>query len=105
MYRPWAHLKHNGGDVVIGLDAGEQTAFVATLPSFAEAYRRRVPVEAGREYHLRACIRPPRVELYVDDLLAVQCAFAPREFRTPSIGVFVDRGEVLLRDLAAYRLG
>ena len=91
VYRPLGAPEHNLGDVIIGLDAAEQTAFAATLPAFIEIHRRRHAVEHGRTYHLRSSIRPPRLELYVDDLLTVQCALAPRDMGTPSIGLFVQR--------------
>ena len=105
VYRPLGIPDHNVHDVVIGLDAAEQTAFAATLPYFMEHHRRRFPVEVGRPYHLRICLRYPRLELYVDDLLALQCALGPRDFATPSLGLFVDRGEVVVSGLTAYRLG
>jgi len=103
--RPQSNAGHNVGDIVVGLDAAEQTAFVGALPSFFECHRRRLPVQCERTYHLRVSLRPPRLELYVDDLLAVQCAVAPREFAAPSLGLFVDRGQVTIRDVAAYALG
>lgn len=103
--RPHGTLEHNVGDVVAGLDAAEQVAFVATLPAFMECHRRRLAVEHGRQYHLRAVLRPPRLELYVDDLLAVQCALAGRDWSAGSLGLFIDRGEATVRDLQAWRLG
>ena len=104
VFRPLSIPEHCVSDLVIGLDAAEQTAFAATLPSFMECHRRRFPVECGRTYHLRACIRPPRLELYVDDLLALQCAFAPRDMPDPALGLFVDRGVCTVADLAAYQI-
>ena len=78
VYRPLGTLDHCGGDVVVGLDAAEQTVFAATLPHFMECHRRRFPVELGRTYRLRVCIRPPRLEAYVDDLLVPCSAHWPR---------------------------
>ena len=103
--RPESTPDHCQGDIVVGLDAAEQIAFVASLPGFTEMFRRKFPVEVGQTYHLRVSLRMPRLELYVDDILAVQCAVAPRDFPNPSIGFFVDRGDVVVSNLILWTLG
>jgi hypothetical protein len=105
VFRPLGIPDHNVHDVVIGLDAAAQTAFAATLPYFMEHHQRRFPVQTGQAYRLRVSLRFPRLELYVDDLLALQCALAPRDFATPSLGLFVDRGVATVSELTAYALG
>lgn len=105
VFRPLGIPDHNVHDVVIGLDAAAQTAFAATLPYFMEHHQRRFPVQTGQAYRLRISLRFPRLELYVDDLLALQCALSPRDFATPSLGLFVDRGVATVSELTACELG
>jgi hypothetical protein len=102
--RPLGTPDHHAGDLVVGLDAAEQTAFAATLPSFTENHKRRFPVRVGQAYRLRICVRFPRVEMYVDDLLALQAAVGAREFTKPTLGLFVDRGVASVGNLTAYQL-
>jgi hypothetical protein len=91
-------------DVAVLLDAQEQTVIVARLPKFEGAHRRRWTVEYGRKYHLRVVFRLPRIEVYVDDMLALQCSIWLPSITAPSVGVIVDRGSVHLSKLAAYGL-
>jgi hypothetical protein len=102
--RPLGTPEHDAGDLVLGIDAAEQTVFAATLPQFIENHKRRYPVRVGQAYRLRICVRFPRVEVYVDDLLALQGAVGPREFAKPTVGLFVDRGVAKVSDLTAYSL-
>ena len=87
------------------LDAQEQTVIVARLPRFEEAHRRRWTVQHGRTYHLRVVFRLPRIEVYVDDLLALQCAIWPANPTAPSVGVMVDRATAQVCRVTTYALG
>jgi hypothetical protein len=105
VYRPDGGSRHPNGDIVAGVDAAEGTAFIGSLPSLFERQRRVADVGVDRAHHLRLSVRLPRLELYVDDLLAVQCAVGGRETPSASVGLYVDRGEVTVTDLAAWELG
>jgi len=95
---------HASGDFVIGFDAKDRCAFATQLYMFFPIARRTFPVEPGRAYRLRLYVRAERYELFVDDALVLQGAF-PRAFRRTdaSIGLFVDRGEAIIRRMSVYR--
>jgi len=93
------------GDIAVLLDAAAGQVTVGRLPVLSETYVRNHPIQAGREYHLRVCRRGLRCEVYVDDILVMQCALEPVESLSPGIGLIVDRAEASISGLAAYRLG
>jgi hypothetical protein len=109
VFRPDTRVSHSGsdrqGDFVFYLDAEQQQAVAARLPAFIEQHVRRLPVKCGRTYHLRLCIRKPRFELFVDDILVLQGALAWLPAPAPSVGLFVDRGDAAVCGLALYELG
>jgi hypothetical protein len=77
----------------------------ARLPAFIQAHVREFPLQIGQTYHMRLCIRQPRFEVYVDDILVLQGALQAQPMPAPSVGLFVDRGTVQVSDLALYELG
>jgi beta-fructofuranosidase len=93
---------HAGGDFVIGLDATQRCAFATQLPMFFPANRRQFSVEHGRAYRLRLCVRGDRYELFVDDVLVLQGAFPASRRTAPSVGLFIDRGEAIVKDLSLF---
>lgn len=103
--RPNSELAWPGPDIVFALDAEAQTVFSASLQEYADIRQRTCPIERGRPYHLRVCIRRPRVEIYVDGDLLLQFAMTFPDSPAPTIGLFVDRGVGTVRGLAAYALG
>ena len=105
VYRPDGDLSYPGGDVVFAVDAAEKCALSARTPVFNDMHKRVFPVERGREYHLRVCIRRPRFELFIDDELVLQFALPVDSPPHPTLALFVDRGEATITDIAAYELG
>jgi beta-fructofuranosidase len=109
LFRPDTHAKHSGsdqkGDFIFYLDAEQQQVAAARLPAFIEPHVRRLAIEHGRTYALRLCIRPPRFELFVDDILVLQGALAWLPTPAPSVGLFVDRGIADVSNLELYELG
>ena len=109
IFRPDTSIPYAGndreGDFVFMLDANEQRLVCARLPVFDQDRRRSVPVEYGKAYHLRLCMRPPRFEVFVDDILVLQSALEFPALTHPSVGLFVDRGVAEITNLAAYKLG
>jgi hypothetical protein len=109
VFRPDQYVSHAGsgshGDLIFYLDAERRQVVSARLPSFDQQRVRSFPVERGRPYHLRLCIRQPHFELYVDDILVLQGALRPQQTPAPSVGLFVDRGTATIADLALYELG
>ncbi|MFA5206436.1 MAG: hypothetical protein WC708_18720 [Lentisphaeria bacterium] len=93
---------HWNGDFLI-LDAERQELVYAAQPLFDYLERRRIPVEQGRRYNLKAVSRLEHLEVYVDDVLVM--AFARYRGIGGEVGLFVDRGaavfeNVRLRELA-----
>lgn len=109
IFRPDEALEYAGNDrdgaIAFFLDAEKQLLMSARIPLFDTDRMRSFPVEYGREYHLRVCIRPPRFEVYVDDILVLQSAVDWSNLKAPSVGLFVDRGSAVVYDFAAYKLG
>jgi hypothetical protein len=109
VFRPDTYRDHSGqdhqGDFVFFLDGSEQRAVAARLPAFDQQHVRAFPLEYGRSYHLRLCIRRPRFELFVDDILVLQGALNWQPAPAPSVGLFVDRGTAEVSGLALYELG
>ena len=93
-----------GKDIVFALDAEQGIVLAATLSTFDELGRRRHPIRPGQTYHMRVCIRPPRFEVYVDDILVLDGAAEFPQMPRPSVGLFVDRGQVEMAELEAYSL-
>jgi beta-fructofuranosidase len=95
---------HPNGDFVFALDAQDSCVFGASLTMFSPMNRRQFKVEPNHAYHLRLCSHSERYQLYVDGELILHGGF-PKEFvRTvPGLGLFVDRGETVIKKLAAYR--
>ncbi|MBE0695905.1 MAG: hypothetical protein IH586_03190, partial [Anaerolineaceae bacterium] len=109
VFRPDARLDHAGsdqrGDFVFYLDAETQQVAAARLPAFLQPHVRALPVEYNHPYTLRLCIRRPRFEVYVDDILALQGALDWQAAPTPSVGLLVDRGSAEISELELYELG
>jgi len=109
VFRPNTHLDHSGndeyGDFIFFLDAERQLAVAAKLPAFDQQHVREYPVETGRSYHLRLCIRRPRFEVFVDDILVLQGALQWQPAPAPGVGLFVDRGTAQVCGLELYELG
>lgn len=91
-------------DMVFLLEGRDQCLRAAHLNLFEDSTVRCWPLEMGRPYHLRVCIRRPWIEIYVGDLLVLQCSTEMAEPRRPSVGLFVDRGRAELTDIAVYAL-
>lgn len=102
--RPNKELDFTGPAMVFGLDAVEQTVFAANLTDFTYAGKRSFAVETGRAYHVRVCVRRPRIEIFVDDVLVLQTAATFPDSPAPALGLFVDRGNAVIRDVQAYEL-
>ncbi len=109
VFRPDTHVEFAGNDrvgsIAIFLDAEAQCVVAAQLPIFNQDRRQKFPVEYGKPYRLRVCIRLPRFELFIDDILVLQSALVWPEMPAPSVGLFVDRGDAEISDLALYELG
>ncbi len=104
VYRPDVSQTSSEGDLVFLLDADEQCVLATRLPDYVEQHRRRYTVQLGQAYHLRICVRPPRFEVYLDDVLVIQSATKFPENTTASVGLFVDRAVVELSNLSIYGL-
>lgn len=104
VYRPNSEQDWATGDVAFFLDADEQSVVAAQLSEFDQQQRRCLPVARGQAYHVRVSIRPPRFEVFVDDILVLQGARELPELSAPSIGLFVDRGAATVRDLRIFKL-
>lgn len=109
VFRPDTRRDHSGddrsGDMIFYLDVQRQQVAAARLPAFIQAHVREFPLQIGQTYHMRLCIRQPRFEVYVDDILVLQGALQAQPMPAPSVGLFVDRGTVQVSDLALYELG
>lgn len=73
-FEPIPALAWPSRDRVFLIDFEEQAVVMARLPDFEYPCKRQYPLHLGQPYHLRVCIRVPRVEVYVDDFLAPQAA-------------------------------
>jgi hypothetical protein len=109
IFRPDSTAEHSGddrsGDLVFYLDAQQQQAAAARLPAFDQQHVRTFPVETGKTYRFKLCIRQPRFEVYIDDILVLQSALDLPSIPHPGIGLFVDRAAVDIKDLTLYELG
>lgn len=105
VYRTDKTVQWPTGDFAFILDAQEQSVSAAHLPNFNRQHRRCFPVQHGQTYHVRVIVRPPRCEVFVDDVLVLQAALELPETLAPGIGLFVDRGLAEIRDLSIYSLG
>ena len=106
-FRPNGQQDWATSDSVIALDAADQCVFATSLPLFFAPYgqgRRSHPVEHGKRYHVRVCIRQPRYEVFIDDILVVQTALTGAQIGSPTVGLFVDRGCVQVSELTVHRL-
>ncbi len=94
-------------DLVFMLDAEAGCVRASRRPWFNDPWARQFPVERGRAYHVRISARPPRFDIFVDDVLVLQFAVPapPPEPVEASVCLFVDRGAARISDLAVYRLG
>ena len=102
--RPDSAQEHVYGDLVFALNADEGVVEADELNHFPHGHRRLFNMERGRGYHLRLSARPPRYELYVDDVFVLECAFDVDSFPAPTVGLFVDRGECTVTDVSAWQL-
>ncbi|MBO9604467.1 MAG: hypothetical protein J7639_00875 [Paenibacillaceae bacterium] len=93
-----------GGNVIFMLNAEEGAVQASVAPHFGPLWSRKWTIERGRRYHLRIIVRRPRVEVYVDNLLALQFAETFAASPHPSVALFVDRAEVEIADLAVHAL-
>ncbi len=109
VFRPDSTVDHSGsdhkGDFIFYLDADRQWIVSARLPAFDQQNVREFPFENGRTYRMRLCIRQPRFEIYVDDILVLQGALHWVPALSPSVGLFIDRGSAEVRGLELYELG
>ena len=97
----------SGGTLVVMLDARAGMVQAGLAPIFGEPWRRRWPIALGQPYRLRVMVRRPRVEVYVDDVLALQFAWKAEQTASASrrgIGLFVDRAQALVSEVEAYAL-
>ena len=86
------------------LDAEEGIVRAAMAPHFAAGWSRLWPVRIGQDYRLRVMVRRPRVEVYVDDMLALQFAAPLPAAIRPSAALFLDRADVRIGEVAVYEL-
>ncbi|MHB1001808.1 MAG: glycoside hydrolase family protein [Armatimonadota bacterium] len=105
VFRPDRNLDFTGTAMVFGLDVESQNVFASYLTEFNYLGKRNRELKHGQPYHIRACVRRPRVEVFVDDELVLQFAASFPESPAPALGLFVDRGVAEIRDVAAYQLG
>jgi beta-fructofuranosidase len=91
-------------NLIIMLDADEKVVQATHAPHFPQGWTRNWEIIPGKAYHLRIVVRQPRVEVYIDDHLALQFAGTFAESVQPSVGLFVDRAAVKIDNLAAYEL-
>jgi hypothetical protein len=109
LFRPDASLEHSGndpaGDIVFYLDAQRQQVAAARLPAFDQPHVREYPVQRGQTYQVRLCIRQPRFEVYLDDILVLQSALDLPAIPHPGFGLFVDRGIAEIQNLTLHELG
>jgi hypothetical protein len=93
------------GDFIVALDAKESCAFAARALEFEEMHRRKMNVDYGKSYRLQICIRGSRFDVFVDDELMLQFGLRqPIPTKKHDIGLFVDRAQCRITDLAAYAL-
>ncbi len=104
VFRPNTANSCPAADLSLILDTERQCVLAAHLPDFDKQQRRAFPVQPGQRYHIRVCIRPPRYEVFIDDILVLQAAGEFHELAAPSIGLFVDRGRVEFSNLIVYSL-
>jgi beta-fructofuranosidase len=86
------------------LDAECNSVLTANLLDFTPTCRRKFNIATGREYHIRVCVRNPRIEIFIDDELVLQTAANFPEMQKPSLGLLVDRGNVSVKNIKAYEL-
>jgi beta-fructofuranosidase len=67
VFRPDSALAWTIGDRAFLLDFEEGAVMSTRLPDFEYPCKRQYPLRVGQSYHVRVCIRSPRVEIYVDD--------------------------------------
>lgn len=103
-YRLNKSYDFTGPAMVFGIDAIEQTVFAANLTDFTFNGKRSFPVETGRDYHIRLCIRRPRIEIYIDDVLILQTAAVFADASASALGLFIDRGSAVIKNVRAFSL-
>lgn len=92
-------------DLLFLLDVEAQAVRCLERPWLPVLASRNVPLQTGRKYRLRLSVRPPRAELYLDDILTLQLPVPVFTQEVPGIGLLVDRGEAILRQPKAWLLG
>jgi beta-fructofuranosidase len=104
VYRPNTDDPGTDSDIAIILDIETQKVIVAKTPVFHEQYTRNHALKPQQSYHLRVNIRYPIVDVYIDDILVIQCAVQNTAITNPAVGLFVDRARVQITNLSAYQL-
>lgn len=104
VYRPNSDDTGTDSDIAIIIDIELQKILVTRTPVMQELYIRDCPLKTQQLYHLRVSIRYPLIDVYLDDILIIQCAAKNVPMTNPSVGLFVDRAKVRISDLFAYEL-
>ncbi len=91
-------------DLIVMLDAEEGCLLVGRPPEFDDCQRRQFAVQRARAYHVRICQRRLRLEVFIDHHLMIQMVLKETERPAPGLGIVVDRGQVTVEQLAAWRL-
>ena len=84
-------------------ESGEGRVGLYRSYSFEPIAMRTFPVEEGRTYQLRCLLNDDVLELYVDDLLLLQCGL-PTTHGLSHIGFVADRGELVASDIEINHL-
>jgi len=94
----------DGREFVFMLDSKLKNVAATMAPGFPEMHSRSWPINPNSKHRLRIIKRDSRFEVYVDDMLALGF-FEGISDSHATIGLFVDRGQVIISNLTAYRLG
>ncbi|WP_167859243.1 glycoside hydrolase family protein [Paenibacillus cymbidii] len=92
------------GDLVVMIDADEGVVRAGIAAEFGEPWSRGWRIEHWRACHMRVVVRRPRVEVYIDDMLALQFGGKFADASRPSVGLFVDRAVATIGGLGIYAL-
>ena len=84
------------------IEPEQQRLFLASGYAFRYVAARQFPFEKGRAYSIRMIAQEGQIEVYIDDVLLLQCALQTAQGL--SFGLVCDRGHCEFRSIRAFEL-
>ena len=104
VYAAGLAFRHAGNNAYLALlDAANGEVALVSLAHFTPLQRRRWDVQPDKTYQLRIVVVGEMVEVYVDEVLILQCQIPA--LKTGGVGLFVDTGTAKFSDLKYWSSG